>query len=67
MPVDAEANDAGNLRLINRGALPPIAEVLTAPTLFDRPEGSAVRYMPHHATCPSADSFRRTDAKKKGF
>jgi hypothetical protein len=62
-PLDAVPNDAGNLRLIpewvatERGALQRVHVVKPDVTLSFDDDG--VRYMPHHATCPFADEFRK--------
>lgn len=59
MPLDAEPTPEGNVVLTGevvpsaRGAV-PICEVLAGPDLF----GAPLR-MPHHATCPQADKWRR--------
>lgn len=56
-PVDAIPDRAGNLE-IGWGETPPRA---SAAGLFTRPEA---RYMPHFATCPDADSWRKTPKRK---
>lgn len=65
-PLDADPNPAGNIRLTGgfkatkRGALPACAVIPKAelePSLL--PAVVEDRYMPHHATCPNADEFRR--------
>jgi hypothetical protein len=57
MPLDAEPDPAGNVVLLANGT----AVVLTADEAAERrltfPE--EVRRMPHHATCPQADEWRR--------
>lgn len=51
-PVDLEPNPQGNLVLTVRGTV-LLSHVAG---LFDPP---GVRYMPHHATCPDAENFKR--------
>lgn len=68
-PLDAEPNDDGNVvmtgrfRATDRGALPE-SRVLTKaerePSLFA--DGGPERFMPHHATCPNVEKFRRPKA-----
>lgn len=54
MPVDAAPNPDGNLTMTpGSGPGAPLVEVVN---LFTDPE--AVRYMPHHATCPNVEEFR---------
>lgn len=61
-PLDAEPNDAGNLRLLDefiatdRGVVQRVVVVKPGTMEFG---DSGARYMPHHATCPHADQFRR--------
>lgn len=63
-PIDREPNDAGNLRLTpnfrptKRGVLQEVVVIKKdeQPELFGDP---IVRYMPHHATCPHAEEFRK--------
>lgn len=59
-PIDAEPNEAGNLRLIDeyvqteRGVLQRVLVAKAdAPALDD----DGIRYMPHHATCKFAGEF----------
>lgn len=56
MPVDAEARTDGNITLIERETLPPVALYgkVTQPELGDPP-----RYVSHFATCPQATQWRR--------
>jgi hypothetical protein len=49
MPLDAEPNPAGNVRLTLTNAV-----VLRKDEVYDGP-----RFMPHWATCPNADQHRR--------
>lgn len=61
MPVDATPTPDGNVTLTGRQVptqrgYAPECSVGTA-SLFD--DGTD-RYMPHHATCPQADEWRRT-------
>lgn len=66
-PLDAEPNPDGNIRLTgdyrqtDRGVLPESAVITKAeePVLFG---DEVVRYMPHHATCPFAEEFRKRKA-----
>lgn len=54
-PVDAEPNPKGNLELrdvLNR--FDPVSVVID---LWSDP--NCERFMPHHATCPNADEFRK--------
>jgi len=51
-PIDAEPDPKGNLVLERKGAV----TVARVADLFDKP---GERFMPHHATCPNADDWRR--------
>lgn len=60
MPIDAEPSEDGNVVIVAdriRGAA-PLLRVLApgARSLLDDDE---VRYMPHHATCPQGEKWRR--------
>lgn len=65
-PLDAEPNPDGNIRLTpnyrqtDRGVLQECRVIpkteLARDGLFEDPNP---RYMPHHATCPFAEEFRR--------
>jgi hypothetical protein len=48
MPVDPEPAAGGNVRLVERGGMQPLAEVIGNPA---RQFGLTLR-MPHHSTCP---------------
>lgn len=69
-PIDAEPNPDGNLRMTpnfrptERGVLQEVVVIRKdeQPDLFADP---VVRYMPHHATCPFADEFRKPKASVK--
>jgi hypothetical protein len=54
-PLDAEPNPAGNLALRADGR----AEVVGPPSLLDP---DPTRFMPHHATCPDAATWRARSA-----
>lgn len=56
MPVDAEPVDDGNVELAYNGSLavPPVASVLTGPSLLGGPLRKS-----HFATCPDAEEWRR--------
>ncbi|MEJ7724323.1 MAG: hypothetical protein WKF64_08465 [Ilumatobacteraceae bacterium] len=57
IPLDAHPTPAGSVRL--HDTVPPRAVVVGATIdLFD-PTDDGTRYMPHHATCPQADEWRR--------
>lgn len=70
-PIDFEPNPAGNMRLsgnyrqTDRGTLPEVVVIRKAELeaeklqLLETPPDRSDRYMPHHATCPNADEFRR--------
>lgn len=66
-PLDGQPNDAGNLRLLDefhatdKGVLQRVVVVKADATLEFGDSGE--RWMPHHATCPYADEFRRPKAK----
>jgi hypothetical protein len=56
IPLDAEPNDKGNIRLDGEN----VAHVIPKADLFapeQQTEGD--RWMPHHATCPEAHRFRK--------
>lgn len=46
IPLDAEPDPAGNVRLVD-----DVAHVIGPDPTLD-PDDDGVRYMPHHATCP---------------
>lgn len=59
MPIDAAPVDGGNV-LVDFSHDPPLATVVgkrTQPSLFG---DDGPRYTSHFATCPNADSHRRT-------
>lgn len=62
-PLDPEPDDAGNLRLLEewvatrKGALQRVVVVKPGATLEFGDTGE--RWMPHHATCPNVEQFRR--------
>lgn len=66
-PVDRAPNPDGNMRLsgnfrpTEKGVHPEIVVITKSEleSLFP-PEGD--RYMPHHATCPHAEEFRKPKA-----
>ncbi len=68
-PLDAEPNDAGNLRLTDEyvstrmGALQRVLVIKKGDQLGLLGE-EGPRYMPHHATCPYADRFRKPKEAK---
>jgi hypothetical protein len=51
-PIDAKPVDAGNLVVERRGSV-YYAHVVD---LFDKP---GPRFMPHHATCPDVEDWKR--------
>jgi len=56
MPVDARPHPNGNVQLTQEGSATPWATVhKQGPGLFDEWVG----HMPHHATCPDADKWRK--------
>lgn len=63
-PFDREPNSAGNRVLLGRG---PNTPPLAVPETFFDPEAKELDaeafakcvYMPHHATCPKAEEFRK--------
>lgn len=68
MPVDAEPDDDGNVIFLagRRGVGPhgpvPLVKVLPADGQLELVEDASIdgrRYMPHFATCPKRDEFRR--------
>lgn len=68
-PLDREPNEDGNIRLTpnfrptDKGVLQECKVITKAEreSLFP-PEGP--RYMPHHATCPFAQEFRKPKPKQ---
>lgn len=55
MPLNADPDDDGNVYLNTDGTC-----VTLAPPMDDEYRALGFRlYMPHHATCPNADQFRR--------
>jgi len=61
MPLDAEPNPAGNVRLHRPEAADPLAVVCRPQEAEEaRRLGFGDQlYMPHHATCPKASKHRR--------
>lgn len=54
MPLDAVPNPNGNVEAVcDAHGRWSVVAVYKGPDLF-----GAVRYMPHHATCPNADEHR---------
>lgn len=58
MPIDVEPNPDGNVTLV-AGPISPHATVHPKGGQVDLFGQADTRYMPHHATCPDADSWRR--------
>ena len=56
MPLDAEPDPNGNVELVGKGQQ-QLAIVHAQPTM-----DGGLRYMPHHATCPDAEQWRRRNA-----
>lgn len=54
MPVDAKPADGGNVELVDRPGVAPLAIVHSQPPLDAGP-----LHMPHHSTCPDAEDWRR--------
>lgn len=50
IPLDAEPEPGGNVRVTERESAAPLAEVLGP---LERTLEVGPLYMPHHATCPS--------------
>lgn len=62
IPLDYEPNPDGNVILL-RGSEPPVARTLgPLELLIENPD--TPRYMPHHATCPDVELFRRAVAER---
>lgn len=61
-PIDRQPNPAGNLRLVDeyvqtqRGILQRVLVAKPGELSLD---DDGVRYMPHHATCPDVEDFRK--------
>jgi hypothetical protein len=55
MPINADPDPAGNVVIDRRGCA-QVAQVVAA---GDQADEHTARYMPHHATCPAADRYRR--------
>lgn len=53
MPIDPEPSPDGNVELAPRG------QGLTAIIHGQPPLGAPPLHMPHHATCPHADEWRK--------
>lgn len=64
-PLDAEPNPEGNLRLTDEyvatsmGALQRVLVIPKGDQLGLLDDDNEPRWMPHHATCPNADDFRK--------
>lgn len=58
MPLDFEPDPAGNVHLTDAGQGRKIAVVL-GPLDRELFAEDAPLYMPHHATCPNVEEFRR--------
>lgn len=54
MPLDAEPDDTGNVVIIDGHA-----ETHISAGRAEEVRPGMPRYMPHHATCPQADDWRR--------
>lgn len=54
MPVDPEPTEGGNVELIPE----PTGSAVRAIVHGQPPLGAPPLHMPHHATCPDADSWR---------
>lgn len=56
IPLNAQPDANGNIRLVDRGSLGPLAEVLSVAQQFGR---QGTLYTTHFTNCPRADRFRR--------
>lgn len=73
-PIDAEPNGKGNIRFIEpvvyratrRGPLRAIEVIPKAELAGELFPDGRERYMPHHATCPNVDEYRRHQRPKAG-
>lgn len=69
MPLDAEPDPAGNViltgevRRTDHGSAPVAVVLGNTSELFGDPD--TTRYMPHHASCPEAERFRRPALKRR--
>ncbi len=65
-PLDAQPDPSGNVEIERRGCatvsrvVNNVAIVLGGALAESRGGQPIVRYMPHHATCPNADQWRRS-------
>ena len=64
-PFDREPNAGGNRLLVGRGPdEPPLVLIAGEVAAYlPMPEQEALvgaRYMPHHATCPNAEDYRKS-------
>lgn len=60
MPLDEQPRDDGNVRLLGSSDPSglPIAEYVRGG------EPASQRFVPHFASCPEADKYRKSDAKR---
>lgn len=58
MPLDALPSADGNV-MVSRPAGKPVAAVLAGLFLAEARESGRVLYMPHHATCPQGEAWRK--------
>lgn len=63
-PLDAEPNPDGNVRLVDdwrvgKRGLVQVCEVIPSTGALDLGIDSTDRFMPHFASCPHAERFRR--------
>ena len=58
MPLDREPNPGGNTVLVLAPDYALLGGLLAVPVDL-LPPPSGVRYMPHLATCPNAEEFRK--------
>jgi cytochrome oxidase Cu insertion factor (SCO1/SenC/PrrC family) len=60
MPLDARPNQSGNVAIEDRGLGRLISNTFSGTSLASvRLRGTPTLYMPHHATCPDAEKWRR--------
>jgi hypothetical protein len=59
MPLDAEPDPKGNVKLSEQRGTTPRAAVLGGTARDEAAERGEQLYMPHHATCAFAKEFRR--------
>lgn len=50
IPIDKTPNPEGNITISGHLMIAKVVDLFT--------EADAVRYMPHHATCPNVEEFR---------